>query len=411
MSFKQHFTQKNSCKTNISIWSEKRSRNYRQVFLTGILAVIALNAVIGAFNISSEVKETIPILRVLKINIPDKIKPYMFRKSLDSWKQVPLKKIRLKKPSIIASSDKLPPIEYSYNFFSQISKNDHIIPVYPIPLYVPENQRIPAITKRSFISIKDELITFENLDYGKYKGLAFQSLEKKQSIKGFIHLATAWGIQLTPPFSTRRSVTNLAEALKCYTDIDAKVDKYLLLDSRRLFSMPFVFITAEDLFELTGTERRNFREYLKNGGFAVLDNFIPVQPFSPSKAALKQMLKDVLGAHARFLPIPVSHPIYHCYFDFDDGPPISREYDTIPVQTRRAGAAPPVRKMSKPVYYLEGIWLGDRLVAVYSDKGYAIKWKDMTNNAPQLKMGVNMVVFALTQEGGIAKKNMKFFSE
>ena len=283
MSFKQHFTQKNSCKTNISIWSEKRRRNYRQVFLTGILAVIALNAVIGAFNISSEVKETIPILRVLKINIPDKIKPYMFRKSLDSWKQVPLKKIRLKKPSIIASSDKLPPIEYSYNFFSQISKNDHIIPVYPIPLYVPENQRIPAITKRSFISIKDELITFENLDYGKYKGLAFQSLEKKQSIKGFIHLATAWGIQLTPPFSTRRSVTNLAEALKCYTDIDAKVDKYLLLDSRRLFSMPFVFITAEGLFELTGTERRNFREYLKNGGLLSSTMVIPYSPSVPER--------------------------------------------------------------------------------------------------------------------------------
>jgi len=380
MSFKQHFTQKNSCKTNISIWSEKRSRNYRQMFLTGILAVIALNAVIGAFNISSEVKETIPILRVLKINIPDKIKPYMFRKSLDSWKQVPLKKIRLKQPSIIAPPDKLPPDEYSYDFYSQIPKNDHIIPVYPIPLYVPENQRIPAITKRSFISIKDELITFENLDYGKYKGLAFQDLEKEQSIKGFIHLATAWSIQLKPPFSTRRSVTNLAEALKRYTDIDAKVDKYLLLDSRRLFSMPFVFITADRLFELTLTERRNFREYLKNGGFAVIDNGNPIYPFSSGEASLRKMLRDVLGAHARFLPIPVSHPIYHCYFDFDDGPPIGGEicgnYDKL---LRRAGAPPPVRKMPKPVYYLEGIWLGDRLVAVYSDKGYAIKWKEIIN--------------------------------
>ena len=66
--------------------------------------------------------------------------------------------------------------------------------------------------------------------------------------------------------------------------------------------------------------------------------------------------------------------------------------------------------MPEPVYYLEGIWLGDRLVAVYSDKGYAIKWKQMTNNTPQLKMGVNMVVFALTQEGSIAQQKMDFIS-
>ena len=59
---------------------------------------------------------------------------------------------------------------------------------------------------------------------------------------------------------------------------------------------------------------------------------------------------------------------------------------------------------------LEGIWIDNRLVAVYSDKGYAIKWAKMTDNEPQLKIGVNMVVFALTQTGGIAQQKMDFFS-
>jgi len=62
------------------------------------------------------------------------------------------------------------------------------------------------------------------------------------------------------------------------------------------------------------------------------------------------------------------------------------------------------------VHYLEGIWLDNRLVAIYSDKGYAHKWKDLTNNEPQLKIGVNMVVFALIQEGSIAQQKMDFFS-
>jgi hypothetical protein len=66
--------------------------------------------------------------------------------------------------------------------------------------------------------------------------------------------------------------------------------------------------------------------------------------------------------------------------------------------------------MSKQVLYLEGVWLDDRLVAVYSDKGYGAKWKDTSNNEPQLRMGVNMVIFALTQEGSIAQQKMDFFS-
>ena len=50
------------------------------------------------------------------------------------------------------------------------------------------------------------------------------------------------------------------------------------------------------------------------------------------------------------------------------------------------------------------------MVAIYSDKGYAIKWAQMSDNDPQLKMGVNMVVFALTQAGGIAQTKMDFFT-
>jgi len=34
----------------------------------------------------------------------------------------------------------------------------------------------------------------------------------------------------------------------------------------------------------------------------------------------------------------------------------------------------------------------------------------LSNNIPQLKIGVNMVVFALTQEGSIAQQKMDFFS-
>ena len=113
------------------------------------------------------------------------------------------------------------------------------------------------------------------------------------------------------------------------------------------------------------------------------------------------MLRDALGADAKFLPITNDHPIYHCFFDFNDGPPQGSENNQM-VSTDTAGLQGYTARgntMTKPVLYLEGITIDNRLVAIYSDKGYAIKWKDTTNNDPQLKMGVNMIVFALTQAG------------
>ena len=40
------------------------------------------------------------------------------------------------------------------------------------------------------------------------------------------------------------------------------------------------------------------------------------------------------------------------------------------------------------------------MVAIYSNKGYGNYWEDDTNSDPQRKMGINMLVFALLQEGG-----------
>lgn len=51
--------------------------------------------------------------------------------------------------------------------------------------------------------------------------------------------------------------------------------------------------------------------------------------------------------------------------------------------------------------------MDDRLSVVYSGKGYGKKWKDISNNDPQQKMAVNFVVYALTQNGGIANKILK----
>ncbi len=280
--------------------------------------------------------------------------------------------------------------------------------------FVPESIEIEMQTTREpekQISMKEEMISLEDLDTGQYKAMVIQDPNDKTSIKGFVYISTAWGAQLKPPDDLKRAVINLVEAVNRYTNINAKVDTHLYLDSRKIYETPFVYVVADKAFELTDIEAKNLGEYLRNGGFVVVDNGTPQYEFGQAEASLRQMLKDALLADAQFLPISNDHPLYHCFFDFDDGPPQGDEIRMVQTTTTdMQGETARNSSMAKAVLFLEGIWLDERLVAIYSDKGYAQKWKLMSNNEPQLKMGVNFVVFALTQAGGIAQQKMDFFS-
>ncbi len=109
------------------------------------------------------------------------------------------------------------------------------------------------------------------------------------------------------------------------------------------------------------------------------------------------MLRDALGADAKFLPIYNDHKLYHSLFDFDSGPPQGAEPGMVLVSESRTAT-----KIAKAVHYLEGIWLENRLVAIYSDKGYALKWNEKSE--PQLKFGVNMVVYGFIQHDNVIWK-------
>jgi len=266
------------------------------------------------------------------------------------------------------------------------------------------------------VNMREELISIDDLDYGRYRVLINRDNGNKRNIRGFLYIATIWGQQLRIPDKLKRSVINLAEAVTRYTGIRAEIDSHLMLDSRRLHSTPFVFITTDCAFEHTPAERENFGAYLRNGGFAFVDNGTPQYPHGQAEASLRKMLRDSLGAHARFLPVPVSHTVYHSFFDFDDGPPQSAEVQPFTTQEFIGGCSGECRHftMSRPMHYLEGIWFKGRFVAIYSDKGYSQKWRlhstiPSANNVPQLKMGVNMVVFALTQKDGIAERNGEWY--
>ena len=247
------------------------------------------------------------------------------------------------------------------------------------------------------LSMQEEFLDLEALDTGKYKGLVIQSPTNKQDIQGFIYLALAVGEELDPP--TPRAIPQLARAVNKYTMINAKVEDRLPLDSRDLFKAPFVYITANKGFNLTAQEVRNVGEYMRMGGFVFAENGVPSLEYGPAEASLRKMFRDVLGKDARFQMLSYDHPIHHSFFDFDDGPPPGGE-----ILSATGGS-------TIPSPHLEGIFLEGRLVAVYSDKAYGKIWQREFENEPQLKMGLNLVVFALTQQGSIAQQQIDFYSQ
>lgn len=393
---------------------EKLERETQRLFYLGLLVAVSLNAATASYYMfkKTEVKVVKPPTMELVIRRPRMTKAFEFKKKRVSQRLLQKKEIEQRKPSAEIQTKALNTSDLMGNVASFDYSNDMNTNI-DTEVYVPQTINIEMSAAREpdkQISMKEEMISLDDLDTGQYKAMVIQDPNNKQSVKGFVYISTAWGAQLRPPDVLKRSVINLVEAVNRYTNINAKVDSHLYLDSRKLFETPFVYIITDTAFELTEIERRNFGEYLRKGGFAVIDNGTPESENGQAEAALRQMLRDSLGSDAKFQQIDNNHPLYHCFYDFPTPPQGAEVAMNSSTTVNDQGTIARNTVMTKQVLYLEGIWLDNRLVAIYSDKGYGLKWKDMTNNDPQLRMGVNMVVFALTQAGGIAQQKMDNFS-
>lgn len=213
----------------------------------------------------------------------------------------------------------------------------------------------------------------------------------KKNVSGHAYICYASGDRLTRSLDIKRGLINLKEAMLKWTDIDTRLDNPIWLSSPLLKKMPFVFVAFDKGLELTEPEKKNIREYLLNGGFMVLENISRPLETNPAVSPFEKMFKDVILSNGRFAPIRNDHPLYYSFFDFTNGPPRGAEQNMVEIRE------------------LEGVTIDGRLVAIYSRKRYILKWNEPSNNEPQLRMGVNMLVFALRQKGGIVrKKNIGF---
>lgn len=261
-------------------------------------------------------------------------------------------------------------------------------------------------------NLPEDLLNVRDLDSGRFKAVVVQDPHDKRKISGFFHmdllyvksrLARDW--DGNPGWNSEpTAIPNVQKMVEKMTDIKMTLADVIRMDSDELLNSPLVLLTGEAVFEYTQAETDNLSHYLRNGGFLFFDDSsdIPLQG-SPIDRTARQLMKDALGEDILFEKLPQDHRLYHCFFDFE-GPPMGFDYRF----TKGAHA---------PYDYLEGVFIDGRLAILISNKAYCKFWDHaylgeashgLGDPTRQLQFGVNIIVFALTQPGGIVQRQMQY---
>ena len=282
----------------------------------------------------------------------------------------------------------------------------------------------PSMDVIEVIGVKDpeqqidmslEMLDIEALDTGRYHAMVIQDPSDKKSIRGYFHVSVAKSMKLSTNQNTSlvKVLSVLVDAMNRYTNIVTDTRGSYTFDSKEIFKTPFIMITAGGFrrFEIGDSEAANLGRYLLNGGFAFVDD--DDSAGGVVEVCLRGMIRKSLaengyeeGRDWDYEKLPNDHPLYHCYFDFDGVPPATDNVWNGKISHSI---------LIIPRDYLEGINIDGRLVLVLSLKDFTstwVGWGDSRHaysnldNTRQLQFGVNVIIFALTQEGSITQQVM-----
>ncbi len=116
-----------------------------------------------------------------------------------------------------------------------------------------------------------------------------------------------WDVDL--PASDRNFIRKLTQA----TNIPvARREKIISVGSPTLFNYPFAYMLEVGTLNLSSSEATNLREYLLRGGFIMIDDFHGGHEWDSFYRQLKKIFPQREPEE-----IPITHPLFHCFFDID----------------------------------------------------------------------------------------------
>jgi len=258
----------------------------------------------------------------------------------------------------------------------------------------------------SKVDLALEMLDIDAMDTGRYRAMVIQDPADPQALKGFFHIAR---IHSAIPINSgllggtgAGALEVLARTLNEYTGIRTDFIGSLGFDDQRLLEVPFVTYSGfvkgygTTMYNLTDQELESVAQYLLLGGF--------ILGRTNWSEALEKYGGLVQGRDFRYGRIPDRHPVYSSFFDLgDNGVPLN------------SGGGHAQYKQSIAVStYLSGLWIGERLAAMQypgADGAGLNLWTGGVqmgvDTTRHLQLVVNVVVFALTQEGSMTQRLMQ----
>ncbi len=181
-------------------------------------------------------------------------------------------------------------------------------------------------------------------------------------------------------YSDPSSLPNLLHFLETETAIKNVGEEFhIRLTDLDLYNYPYLYLTGHGNIRFSEEEAIILREALLRGVFLHADD-----NYGMDESFRREMKK--VFPNKDFVELPYNHPVFHSYFDFNQGLPKVHEHDGKPPQAF-------------------GLFEEDRLMVLYtyeSDLGDG--WEDeevhhdpVSIREAALKMGVNIIFYALTQ--------------
>lgn len=93
--------------------------------------------------------------------------------------------------------------------------------------------------------------------------------------------------------------------------------RVLRLTDPDLFNYPFVYMAGVQRLTLDASEQKEFRRYLLNGGFVMMDDFWTEQGWSNVRREMQQVLPD-----CKLVELSLDHPIFHSVYDLQELPQV-----------------------------------------------------------------------------------------
>jgi hypothetical protein len=295
-------------------------------------------------------------------------------------------------------------------------------------------QRITSAREdKHVVDMSLEMVDIDALDTGQYQAMVIQDPTDKRNIRGYFHIAqalipsiakanasTQWGVFYNSPLVFPHALQRLAEQVTRYTGIQCDVSETFEVSSANILKTPWVLIPAKASFKLTDSEADVLGTYLTRGGFIFAgDTLHNIKSWT--SASFREMFEKALltrdkklGHQWAFEKLAQEHPLYHCFFDFDSLPVGFDDWNG-PEGQRQYG-------VPYAVQYMDGIVLDGRLIGLMDYKGYFDCWawfnpidgfrrfgvnsQAVWDGTRQYQLGVNIIVYVLTQEGSITRRVM-----